>query len=84
MIGTSDGGESSLTPPVKPEQLAALLDALEADGRAELRLAVALVGCFGLRPAELAALSVEDGRLYVASNVKRNSRSMKNEIVKKC
>lgn len=83
LIGTSDGGESSLTPPVKPEQLAALLDALEADGKPELRLAVTLVGCFGLRPAELAALSVEDGRLYVASNVKRNSRSMKNEIVKK-
>lgn len=79
LVGTADGGESRLTPPVKPEQLAALLDALQAEGKEELWLAVALVGCFGLRPAELAALSVEDGHLKVGSQVKRNRRSMKNQ-----
>jgi integrase len=79
LIGTADDGDDKLTPPIKPEQLEALLDALVADEKPELWLAVALVGCFGLRPAELAALSVEDGRLKVASNVKRNRRSMKNQ-----
>lgn len=78
LIGTADDVDSSLTPPVKPEQLAALLDALEADGKSELHLAVALIGCFGLRPAELAALEVEDGCLKVGSQVKRNRRSMKS------
>ncbi|TCD56746.1 integrase [Synechococcus sp. BS56D] len=83
LIGAADNGDDALTPPVKPEQLAALLDALEADGRPELRLAVALVGCFGLRPAELAALTVEDGKLYVGSQVKRNARSMKKPATKR-
>ena len=76
---TAEDGDDKLTPPVKPDQLEALLDALEADHKPELWLAVALVGCFGLRPAELAALSVVDGRLKVASNVKRTRRSMKNQ-----
>ncbi len=62
--------------PIKPEQLAALLDALQAGGREELHLAVALVGLFGLRPAELGVLRVEEGRLYVGS-VKRNVRTLK-------
>jgi hypothetical protein len=47
--------------PIKPEQLAGLLDALAADGKPELRLAVGLVGLFGLRPAELAVLRIDDG-----------------------
>jgi integrase len=38
-------------------------------------LATALVGLYGLRPAELAALRVEENRLYV-SPVKRNRRTM--------
>ena len=79
LIGTSDRGAThELTPPIKPDQLAALLDQLEMDGRADLRLAVALVGLYGLRPAELAALKVEDGRLYVGGQVKRNKRTMAN------
>jgi len=78
LIGTADNGASeALTPPIKPEQLAALLDALETDDKPELRLAVALVGLYGLRPAELAALQVVDGRLYVGGQVKRNRRTMK-------
>ena len=79
LIGTADNGDDKLTPPVKPEQLAALLDALVADEKPELWMAVALVGCFGLRPAELAALEIEDGQLKVRSNVKRNKSSMKNQ-----
>tara|TARA_B100001093_G_scaffold222285_1_gene213107 strand:+ start:109 stop:1392 length:1284 start_codon:yes stop_codon:yes gene_type:complete len=79
LVGTAEDGDDKLTPPVKPDQLEALLDALEADHKPELWLAVALVGCFGLRPAELAALSVVDGRLKVASNVKRTRCSMKNQ-----
>ncbi|PSB37931.1 integrase [Aphanothece minutissima] len=62
--------------PIKPEQLAALLDALKEAGKEELHLAVALVGLFGLRPAELGVLRVEEGRLYVGS-VKRNARTLK-------
>lgn len=66
--------------PIKPEQLADLLDALERDGKPELQLAVGLVGLFGLRPAELAALRVrEDGRLMVGSQVKRNRATMKRQ-----
>jgi len=78
LIGAADrplGDE--LTRPIKPEQLAGLLDALEADGKAELRLAVGLVGLFGLRPAELSVLRVDDeGRLRVGAQVKRNRWSM--------
>ncbi len=64
--------------PIKPEQLAGLLDALEADTKPELHLAVGLVGLFGLRPAELAVLRVDDGgRLRVGAHVKRNRWAMK-------
>ena len=83
LIGTSDKVNEGLTPPVKPEQLAGLLDSLLSHDKPELWLAVALVGCFGLRPAELAALSIEDGKLYVSSQVKRNARSMKKAITKR-
>ena len=64
--------------PIKPEQLARLLDALEADGKPELHRAVGMVGLFGLRPAELAVLRVDDGgHLKVGADVKRNRCSMK-------
>jgi integrase len=78
LIGVAEraAGEE-LTRPIKPEQLAGLLDALEADGQVELQLAVGLVGVFGLRPAELAVLRVDDdGRLRVGAQVKRNRWSM--------
>jgi integrase len=76
LIGSATTTASErLTPPIKPEDLAALLDQLEADGEHELRLAVGLVGLYGLRPAELAVLEVREGKGYVG-HVKRNSSSM--------
>ena len=76
LIGSATTTASErLTPPIKPEDLAALLDQLEADGKHELGLAVGLVGLFGLRPAELALLEVHNGKGYVGQ-VKRNSSSM--------
>lgn len=60
------------TPPIKPEQLSCLLESLHDNP--ELRLAVALVGLFGLRPAELMELEVRDDQLYVG-DVKRNRNS---------
>jgi integrase len=76
LIGSAEtSAAEKLTPPVKPEDLAALLDQLEADGEHELRLAVGLVALYGLRPSELAVLKVIDGKAYVG-HVKRNSNSM--------
>ena len=60
---------------ILPDQLEGLLHSL--DEKPELRLAVALVGLYGLRPAELMVLSVEDGDLKVG-NVKRNRKTAKN------
>ena len=78
LIGSSQRTASEkLRRPIKPEQLAGLLDALERDSRLDLRLAVGLVGLFGLRPAELAELRVDDeGNLKVGGGVKRNRWSM--------
>ena len=56
--------------------MAAGLDALRDAGRDVLHLAVSLVGLFGLRPAELGVLRVEEGKLYPGS-VKRNVRTLK-------
>jgi integrase len=77
LIGTTNrAAGDNLTRPIKPEQLAALLDALTADSQPELHMAVGLVGLFGLRPAELAVLRVDDeGRLRVGE-VKRNRWAM--------
>ncbi len=68
-----------LTPPLKPEQFAGLLDSLEADGKPDLHLAVGLVGYLGLRPAELATLTVDNGRVFVAP-IKRNARTMAKRV----
>jgi integrase len=78
LVGAAErAAGDELTRPIKPEQLSDLLDALKADGKPELELAVGLVGLFGLRPAELAVLRVDDeGRLRVGAQVKRNRWSM--------
>ena len=60
--------------PVKPEQLFGLIDSLYE--KPALRLAVTLVGLFGLRPAELKAMRVENGKLKIG-NVKRNRATAK-------
>ena len=60
--------------PVKPDQLFGLIDSLF--DKPELRLAVTLVGLFGLRPAELKVMRVVDGKLKVG-NVKRNRATAK-------
>ena len=75
LIGTKDLANAEDTIPIKPEQLAGFLDDLQARGKEGLRLAVALVGLFGLRPAELAVLQVRDGILYVGNGVKRNPQT---------
>jgi integrase len=75
LIGHADRHHEDSVP-IKPEQLAALLNALREAGKEELHLAVSLVGLFGLRPAELGVLRIEEGRLYVG-NVKRNARTLK-------
>jgi len=75
LIGHADRPHQDSVP-IKAEQLAARLDALQEAKKEELRLAVALVGLFGVRPAELGVLRVEEGRLYVG-NVKRNARTLK-------
>lgn len=78
LIGTSPlSTDEELTLPIKPDELSAFLDWLEEHNKPELRLAVGLVGYFGLRKAELAALLPENGRLYVAMNVKENSKTRK-------
>ena len=61
------------TVPISSADLAGLLEHLEPT-RPELWLAVALVGCHGLRPAELGVLRPRGGRLYVGA-VKRNART---------
>ena len=68
-------------PHVKPDQLFALLYYLY--DKLELRLAIELVGLFGLRPAELMTLDVQEGKLYVGT-VKRNANTneaQKNRLV---
>jgi integrase len=60
------------TAPIKPQELITLLTGLESDP--SLRLAVGLVALFGLRPAELMVMTVEDGNLKIG-NVKRNAHS---------
>ena len=65
------------TIPVLPEDFEALLDNLEADGKLELRLAVGLIGLYGLRPSELAVMRLEDdGKLYVGGQVKRDAKAI--------
>jgi len=78
LIGVREDVGERNTRPLTDQQLEELLDVLEHDGRHELRLAVALVGLFGIRPAEMAAVRVEEGKLVVGGNVKRNTQTMRH------
>ena len=64
--------KKKISPPIKPDELFGLLDSLYE--KPELRLAVALVGLFGLRPSELMTLKIDEGNLYVGP-VKRNANT---------
>jgi integrase len=72
--------DEALTPPVMPNDLANLLDQMRADDKVSLMLATALVGLYGLRPAELGAMVIENGDLKIRSSVKRNSRTMHQKL----
>tara|TARA_B100002051_G_scaffold263887_1_gene288066 strand:- start:412 stop:1734 length:1323 start_codon:yes stop_codon:yes gene_type:complete len=72
LVGAADGRDARLTPPIRNEDFSAFLDQLKHDARDDLHLAVGLVGLFGLRPAELAVLALEDGDLH-CGQVKRNA-----------
>ena len=63
------------TVPLKGEDLEMLLEALKQNEKHGLRMAVGLIGLFGLRPSELAVLRVEDGKLYVG-HVKNNENTI--------
>jgi integrase len=81
LIGVDDRtNNEALTPPVMPDDLANLLDQMRADERASLMLATALVGLYGLRPAELGAMVIEDSDLKIRSNVKRNSKTIGKKL----
>jgi hypothetical protein len=71
LIGYSDRPHEDSTP-IKPEQLAALLDALREEGKDELHLAVSLEGLFGLRPAELGDLRIEEDQLFFRQREAQN------------
>ena len=76
MVGVDNQSKYGLPRvPVKPDQLAGLLDGIAADGDDPLWLMVATIGLFGLRPGELSSISVADGRLYVGP-IKRDKRSI--------
>ena len=77
IIKSKDSEDYQQTVPIKSHELVELLEAIESKGNLNLWLAVGLVGCFGLRPAELGALSVENGKLFVGTTVKRNKHTMK-------
>ena len=72
--------QQNLTIPIKAEQFTQLLDDALSAGREDLWLAIGLVGYMGLRPSELATLSVnEAGKAYVGA-IKRNANTM-NKVI---
>jgi len=67
----------SETVPLKGEQFEELMEMLDNTGNHELRLAVGLIGIFGLRPAELAVLEVKDDNKLYVGEVKNNPNKTK-------
>ena len=86
LIGTDDRPtEDKLTPPVLPNDLGNLLDALRDADRLSLMLLVGIVGIYGLRPHEVAQMIWEDGHLKIRPGGKRNKatrgKKQKNRLV---
>ena len=86
LIGTDDRPtEDKLTPPVMPNDLGNLLDALRDADRTSLMLLAGIIGIYGLRPHEVAQLIWEDGHLKVRPGGKRNKatrgKKQKNRLV---
>ena len=81
LIGASTvTSQRNLTVPIKAEQFTQLLDAALEANREDLWLAIGLVGYMGLRPSELATLTVnEAGKAYVGA-IKRNANTM-NKVI---
>lgn len=72
--------QKNLTVPIKADQFTQLLDAALEANREDLWLAIGLVGYMGLRPSELATLTVnEAGKAYVGA-IKRNANTM-NKVI---
>ena len=79
LVGVADTPTKQSTP-LKPEQFTALLDALAEAERWDLRLAVGLVGYLGLRPSELATLTVDNEGVAWVGAVKRNANTMTKAV----
>ena len=79
LVGVADTPTKQSTP-LKPEQFTALLDALAEAERWDLQLAVGLVGYLGLRPSELATLTVDDEGVAWVGAVKRNANTMTKAV----
>lgn len=79
LVGVADTPTAQSTP-LKPEQFTALLDALAEAERWDLQLAVGLVGYLGLRPAELATLTVDGQGVAWVGAVKRNANTMTKAV----
>ena len=74
IIQTNDK-ENEPKVPLKSQELVTFMNILEKEGKHSFRLVVGLMGCFGLRPAEIGAMYPERGLLKIGT-VKRNKQSM--------
>ena len=86
LIGTDDRPtEDKLTPPVMPNDLGNLLDALRDADKTSLMLLAGIIGIYGLRPHEVSQLIWEDGHLKIRPGGKRNKatrgKKQKNRLV---
>ena len=86
LIGTDDRPtEDKLTPPLLPNDLGNLLDALRDADKTSLMLLVGILAIYGLRPHEVAQMIWEDGHLKIRPGGKRNKatrgKKQKNRLV---
>ena len=74
-----------MTPPLLPNDLGNLLDALRDADRTSLMLLVGIIAIYGLRPHEVAQMIWEDGHLKIRPGGKRNKatrgKKQKNRLV---